>query len=243
MLFPFALLMAANRGEEPSNRAFFAFAASLMVASVFLSGSRSGIVSILFELGLFSAVTLLMSPHRRFASARSTLIFSLVIALVIWISGEAIVNMTSLWHGPTMDPSFSNRAQILHDSLQLIRERPLFGWGLGTFPTVYPQVQSWYSDLFVNAAHNDYLQLLVETGIAGFSVVMLFLVLVLRAGVRRTLQAPQSVAFAASIGCIGMMLHSFTDFNMHIPANAALFFALCGLILAASDDSFPGPTE
>ena len=59
-------------------------------------------------------------------------------------------------------------------------KRPFLGWGLGTFPIVYPQFRSFYTTFFVNQAHNDYLQLLVETGLAGFAIAIWFLVLMFR---------------------------------------------------------------
>ena len=51
---------------------------------------------------------------------------------------------------------------------------PLLGWGLGTFPTIYPSFRSFYTNLFVNQAHNDYAQLLVETGLLGFGLMLWF---------------------------------------------------------------------
>jgi len=38
-----------------------------------------------------------------------------------------------------------------------------------------------------------------------------------------------AVSLAALLGCTGILLHSFVDFNLQIPANAALFYVLCGL--------------
>lgn len=243
MLIPFALFVTANRGEQAGKRALFGFAACVMVASVLYSRSRAGFLAILFELAFFALVTLLMSAERRLGSARSALTIAIAIALVVWIGGEGLANTIASLGEAGTDASFSNRIQILHDSVTLVTERPLFGWGLGTFSTVYPHVQSWYSNRFVNAAHDDYLQLLVETGAVGLFIILSFLILVFHAGIRRVLRVPRSVAFAALVGCAGVLLHSLTDFNMHVPANAALFFALCGLICAASDETQPSNTS
>jgi hypothetical protein len=60
------------------------------------------------------------------------------------------------------------RLTIDRDCLHMLLKRPFLGWGLGTFPVVYPEFRSFYTTFFVNQAHNDYLQLLVETGLAGF---------------------------------------------------------------------------
>ncbi len=58
----------------------------------------------------------------------------------------------------------------------MFSHRPVWGWGLGTFPTVYPGYRSFYTNLFINEAHNDYAQLLVETGLLGFGLTLWFLV-------------------------------------------------------------------
>jgi len=38
---------------------------------------------------------------------------------------------------------------------------------------------------------------------------------------------------AALLGCVGVLVHSFFDFNLQIPANAALFYVLCALAAGA----------
>jgi O-antigen ligase len=115
----------------------------------------------------------------------------------------------------------------------MVRERPLLGWGLGTFATVYPSFRSFYSESEVNEAHNDFMQLLVETGVAGFALMVVFLVLVYRTGMRSIghwRRDPRAtITMAALIGCTGLLIHSLSDFNLQIPANAALFFALTAL--------------
>jgi O-antigen ligase len=55
------------------------------------------------------------------------------------------------------------------DTFHMALQRPILGWGLGTFPVVYPQFRTFYTNFYVNEAHNDYLQTLVETGRWAFS--------------------------------------------------------------------------
>jgi len=125
------------------------------------------------------------------------------------------------------------RLTIDRDCLRMWREKPLLGWGLGTFPVVYPQFRSFFTDFFVNQAHNDYLQLLTETGLAGFAIAIWFLVLTFRhAWVKLgnwTETASGSLTVAALLGCVGILVHSFLDFNLQVPANAAMFYVLCAI--------------
>jgi len=117
----------------------------------------------------------------------------------------------------------------------------LLGWGLGTFPEVYPSFRSFYTNLFVNEAHNDYVQLAVETGLVGFAIACSFIVLVYHRGLRRMEQWQTDIrsaaALAALIGLTGILVHSLSDFNLQIPANAALFFALAALASGSSRGS------
>ena len=45
-----------------------------------------------------------------------------------------------------------------------------------------------------------------------------------------------AIALAAMLGITGILVHSFIDFNLQIPANAALFYVLC--VLAALEQRF-----
>ena len=60
------------------------------------------------------------------------------------------------------------RLNIDRDEFRMFLKKPVLGWGLGTFPVVYPQFRTFYTNSFVNEAHNDYLQLLTEMGLLGF---------------------------------------------------------------------------
>ena len=125
------------------------------------------------------------------------------------------------------------RLAIFKDSLRMFARKPIMGWGLGTFPTVYPAFRSFYTTFFVNAAHNDYLQALVETGIVGFACVLWFIIVLYRSGLRQFGNEDQNwhgvLRLATLVGCTGILVHSAFDFNLQVPANAALFYVFCAL--------------
>jgi O-antigen ligase len=105
--------------------------------------------------------------------------------------------------------------------------------GLGNTQPCTPELPQLYTNLFVNEAHNDYAQLLVETGLLGFGMMLWFLIRLYQYGLptsrRWEFKWDGAVSLAALLGCTGILLHSFVDFNLQIPANAALFYVLCGL--------------
>jgi O-antigen ligase len=98
---------------------------------------------------------------------------------------------------------------------------------------VYPQFRTFYTTFFVNEAHNDYLQLLTETGLVGFGIAVWFLVITFRRAWPKldnwTENVSGSLTVAALLGCVGILVHSFLGFNLQIPANAALFYDLCAV--------------
>ena len=73
----------------------------------------------------------------------------------------------------------------------------------------------------------------METGLVGFGLMLWFLVRLYRHGLptsrRWEFQWDGAVSLASLLGCTGILLHSIVDFNLQIPANAAMFYALCGL--------------
>src|SRR2546423_5851659 len=94
------------------------------------------------------------------------------------------------------------RLTIDRDAFQMFRTKPLMGWGLGTFPVVYPQFRSFYTNFFVNEAHNDYLQLLVEMGLLGFGTMLWFLLTVYRRAIKKIGKWSGDISGAVALACL-----------------------------------------
>ena len=225
MLVPFPLVASMGHMLKGGKRALVAFCAVLMASTIFLSGSRGGMIAFVLEIVLFAALTLVQRRNPR-AALGSVAVCVLVLAFLVFLGKGQVL-------GRLGDLSPGTRLDMTKDSLRMFSMRPIWGWGLGTFPTVYPGYRSFYTNLFINEAHNDYAQLLVETGLLGFGLMLWFLIRLYRHGLptsrRWEFQWDRAVALAALLGCTGILVHSFVDFNLQIPANAALFYVLCGL--------------
>jgi O-antigen ligase len=235
MLAPFPLVAALRRKLRVEKRALWGFAAFLMVASIFLSGSRGGMFSMTIEIAVLAAIFFGQNRNRS-ATLAGVTVLVLFLGFLFWLGSEQITQRLASLGQTTI--SSDARFRIAKDSLRMVADRPLLGWGLGTFALVYPHYRSFYTDDVVNAAHNDYLQFLAETGVVGFAAILWLLAGLVRAGVRdlRSWIRRRGVGSraAAFIGALGIMCHSFTDFNLQIPANAMMFFALCALASAES---------
>jgi O-antigen ligase len=234
MLTPFPLVLAASRFTNGKRKLVVAGCAALMAGSIFLSGSRGGMVAFAVQMVVLGVFLV----RKRESSWKQPLMLggflAMVIIFLVWMgSNELTQRMMSIHSEAREEISGGVRLTIDRDSLHMLLKKPVLGYGMGTFPIVYPEFRSFYTTFFVNQAHNDYLQLLVETGFVGFSVAIWFLVIVFRRAARKlenwTETASGAITMAALLGCVGILVHSFLDFNLQIPANAALFYVLCGI--------------
>ena len=181
-------------------------------------------IALLAEL-VFACIIIFRAQRGR---RKMTLVVATIMAaLVIWLGSDKMLERFS-------EPHDQYRLQIYGDSLRMAMHKPITGYGLGTFSTVYPAHRSFYTNLFVNHAHNDYLEMLVDTGIVGLGLFVWFLVAVFRSGWKKIFDVNdtegRALTLAALAGVSGIAVHGMLDFNLHIPANAALFFVLCAAI-------------
>jgi O-antigen ligase len=241
LLVPIPLVFGLAGCYERPVRILFGFAALIMASTIFLCQSSGGMISFVVQL----LVLALVIAQRRHSRKRLWLSLGILCALLALIlvalqpiggSGLTLGEKLASFREPFGKGDASSRLAIIRDGLRMVRARPWLGWGLGTFADVYPAFRSYYSNLIMNAAHNDYLQALVETGLIGFLAWIAFVVLLFRTGIRKVenwrREARASMALAALVGCTGLLVHGLCDFNLRIPANAALFFVLAALATA-----------
>jgi O-antigen ligase len=243
MLTPIPLVLSLTHLASSRTRLVAATAAAIMAGTIFLSGSRGGMLAIAVELTVVAV--LLIKQQRGLRTALGVGLFlAIVVTLLVWIGGDKLMGrIASIGPGHT-DLTSDLRKGIYRDGFRMFLRKPVFGWGLGAFPVVYPEFRSFYTNFFVNAAHNDYLQLLVEMGLAGFATMVWLLVLVYRTAVKKlgnwTGDLSGAVTLACLLGMTGILVHSILDFNLQIPANAAIFYVLC---MVATSEPFAQPAR
>lgn len=218
----------------------------VLATAILLSLSRGGWLSTVCALSAL-LVLLLRVPEEqrpsvlrrsrktvvRVAVASAALVGALAL-LVVGPSGRGQVDVR-LEQTVMSEDGLAGRAPVWQDSLTMAREFPLFGVGLGAWPELFPRYERppWWP-VFPREAHNDYVELLAETGLVGFSVLTGFFAVaagILRRGFRRLTPKllPAFVALVVALG--GMALHEWVDFNLQIPANALLFTVWLGIAL------------
>ncbi len=239
MLTPIPLVLSTDRSLRPESKVIYLFLGAIMGSSIVLSQSRGGIIALFVQLAVLA--TALVWSRR---SAATSIVFAVLllfgVGLVYWLGADPVLKRLNTLTAESTFATEQQRISVLHDSIQMVRERPLLGFGLGTFSTAYPKYRGFVTDLFVNEAHNDYLQALIETGLIGFIAVGWVVWVLCRtiATLSRDWQVRSLMRyrFAALLATVGIAVHSFLDFNLQIPANALLFFVLAGVASTA----FPG---
>ena len=231
MLTPIPLVISLMGGISGRSRALALSAAAVMASTIFLSGSRGGMAAFTIQIVLLA--TFLLKRRKNWTAPFAlTGFLALSVILLVWLGGGDLAERLTRAHNITpTELSGDTRLTIDCDAIKIFVQRPLMGWGLGVFGVIYPSYSSLSTNLKVGMAHNDYLQLLVETGAVGFIIALWFLVALFRSALRKLNHLQSStnaaVTLAALLGVSGILVHSFVDFNLQIPANAAMFYVLC----------------
>ena len=231
MLLPMALVLGLGSLFRAHAKVLLLFAALIMAGSIFLAASFGGILSFVGELVVLAIV--LLRQRKRHRALLSILVLVLLLSiLVMMLQPAALQERLEHAQSKAEQADVTSRLAIVHDSLPMILQHPLLGYGLGTYVEVFPSFRTFYTNLVVNAAHNDYVQAMVEIGLIGFALIVALIFLLFREALRKARNWEHdyqgNMALAALVGCSGILIHSFCDFNLQVPANAALFAVLAG---------------
>jgi hypothetical protein len=213
---------------------------------VLLTGSRGGYLSTLFSLFVFAILSIRIAR-----AAGSTLHLRIgaagLILVVIAAAGAFVVIRNSDYLTDRTKNVIDNkdiRIEFWRAALQQWTTSPLLGTGSRTYMYFGRQFRTATVQMDPVYVHNDYLQLLAEYGVVGVVGFALFFTAHLRAGVigarrlgPRRIQVSQRIrsnAMAINLGALAALaayaVHSFFDFNLHIPANFLLMAFVLGIL-------------
>jgi O-antigen ligase len=202
----------------------------VQIGALLLSASRGGIISFGCQLAIIALWMIFRRATGKQVIAGAAVLL-VALAMVSWLGVRQILQRFSSMQ--SLEVSDSKRVSMWRGSWRIFLDHPVVGTGLGTLQTVYPRYETLYDGKVVNHSHNDYLEALAETGALGGLCCASFLGLWLLETRKRLFQPVSafsvSLQFAAFVGCIGFLVHSFVDFNLHIPANALLFLLMAHL--------------
>lgn len=157
---------------------------------------------------------------------------TLLCAGVLWAAWEGMGAVIAKWG--MLENSFQSRYEIWKGALSLFANFPTIGIGLGTFKLAYPPYKAvGFGATVYDHAHNDYIEMLVDTGLVGFIPWIIFfslvLVFVTQDWYRNDSLFSKTLGAGCIAGVIAVLFHSLADFNLQIPANAAILFIVMGI--------------
>lgn len=250
MILPLAVAAAAavwragvTRHSRPAAPAVKASAllalAALLLAAIVASQSRMGFVAALGGLLVTGLLAAGATEQRMYGPARRwrwiipavTVVLGVALLFILLPTRELVERFAAM--AGTGDANGEVRSQIWRETLPLVRSYPLTGCGLGTFESAFLRYKHVAPMFIVDYAHNDYLQTLAELGIVGFALGLALVWRIMTRVVRLALFHQESPGWALALGLAGgiaaLLLHSLTDFNLYIPANAMTLAWICGL--------------
>ncbi len=180
-------------------------------------------------------------------SARLAMVAALLMCVAV-VAGAAATGggVTSQRAGRASDPGrllqadSNHRADWWQEAIGAWSDRPVLGYGAGSFPRLH---QFYRKDPVVDVrnAHSLPLEILAETGLVGALLLLGGLALLALAAVRGVLARPDGYAAALLAAAAAFALHSLVDWDWDIPAVALPALVFLGL-LAARPREGPQPT-
>jgi O-antigen ligase len=218
LALPVALWSALR---DPRHAWAWSLSAGVLYASVIGSASRAGAVLCTAELVAFIALSFRKTFEGRPSRARVPVFGFLLVPLVVTLT----VGWGSLLPRFLQPDPYLVRREYLEAAANMVRQRPIMGFGLGAFPTVAPAFAVKDFPFYANHVHNDWLEFAADGGI-------LFAMVVLSLFVRRV---PAILRHPWALGLLAVALHACVDYPFPRPAVSAWIFALLGLVASGTE--------
>ncbi len=225
--------------ERQARRAMAGTGVAIMLFALVLSQSRMGLISLIASTSTILAVNRFLRPQDASAlpGFRTGFWISLVLATLLAAVGLDVA--FERFASTTRDLEVG-RIPVWLESLRVGMSKPIIGHGFGTFTSIASAFRDGPTGLSFDHAHNDYIELFAESGVAGLAVATLWLAcFVRRTGL--TLARPLAPAqrlhvLAVAIALLSIVMHSSVDFGLRIPGVALTTLLLVALFLRLTQD-------
>ena len=214
-----------------SSKMVLRLALCILVVALTTTHSRMGNAAFFVSLLVAGVIGIALSRH----ATRNTVI--LLVSLMIidvaivgtWFGVERLAQRIR----ETTVKDVEQREEAAVNTVAIIRDYPALGAGPGSFYAVFPRYRPEGFDAFYDHAHNDYAEIAAESGVLGLGIIGTFVIVSFAAAIRaqwlRRDPLMRGMSFASIMGVTAILIHSWVDFNLQIPANACYFMVLLAL--------------
>lgn len=230
---PLGLLFVG--GITKDKRLLYFTAIALMGVALLLSGSRGGFIAFLAEVIFLIILTTETKNYNQIAlkAVLTLVLIASVVAGSFFVGGDS--SLTRLAETASSENFSTDRTQIWSVTLQIIKNNPIFGAGIGAFGVAYTAFDTNSGLERVEQAHNDYLQVFADAGIIGLLIGLFFLFQLFRTGWKNSKTENilrRGIVVGALSGCFAILVHSIFDFVLHTTAVSVLFLTLVSLVVS-----------
>ncbi len=234
-------------GEKESRRYLWTLGCVTLIVALFFTMSRAGIIAALAGGAFLVGLLWIREPGYRKRLTTLGLVLA-ALALIAWIGAEPVLSRFT-----TVEMDSQSRGLMYRATLQLAKDFPVLGVGLGALDRATPRYSppEIATTTRINHAHSEPLQLLAEAGIPGILLLLLALFMLFKDvlfrhlfGLGRTFNdaAPQArhdpynvaIAFGALSAVVTIGFHACLDFPLRIPANGILLAMILAIGVAAA---------
>lgn len=219
------------RRKRPLEPLAYALAGAAMLAHLYLSGMRGGVVALAF--GSLFAFAGIVATRRGATPVRAGLTALAVTGAVFGVVVATGVMLTPSLH---LDSAIQLRLHGYAGAAALFLDNPVFGIGTGNYAAHNIAYWSDFEALWYALenkrnfhVHNEWLEIAVAAGVPGliaFSALVLFAVMApfTRPGISSGRSRALPLALATAL--VVMAVDACTGFNLHVPVSGALFIVL-----------------
>ena len=247
-IFLVMLFLAAWGSFLRNANRWIAAASVIFLIALFLSGSRGSMIAMLMAMPVLIIKMNGRLILKSVAKTVGVLVLALALTQGIMILAPMVQDtlgisrtlLSSMVRAHSFIPSsLAGRVEFWNVSTRLIAQRPLQGFGLGSYFAAYYLEYGgnhWYSRF----AHNHYLQTAVETGLPGLIFLAGFLLSIFRR-VFNSIKMDQMRQYHPGVwaAAVAFIIHMGVDFSWNHPGAAVVFFALLGAVIQGSEDNHP----
>lgn len=239
MLLPLGMSLLLSARVNHITRILIGYAVLMMTAGLVTTASRAGWLAAAF--GVFFVVIVLL--HKRRFWLPVTVAVILLVFGGFYLYSHNLVAKRRVQENRLLVPDENRRILYWRGAIDVWKQSPWIGAGAGHYDYRYRQVRqpTNVAQGRPGWAHNDYLNTLADYGIIGLGIIFVILGTIVYTGlsgwrsVKRRIEEGRSSKKGAFVlglagGLAGIAVHSFFDFNMHIPANAIIAITFAALL-------------